>query len=340
MPAQIDSQYIKTRPTRLWARLVSYALFEGRPLTTKGQWLNPLVFAGFGLWRRLPQLKKARAPVMILGAGRSGTTILGILLSIHRDVGFLNEPKALWHTALGGGEDLIGSYDRGPASYRLTAAHAHETTRRTMNRIYGAYLAVTGTRRVVDKYPELIFRMPFVQAIFPDAKFVFIARNGWDTCGSIQGWSSRLGTQTGGETHDWWGADDRKWHLLVDQILPEHPDLAPHAAQIRDWTAQNQRAIVEWIVTMREGQTLAAAHPAAVLHIRYEDLCATPRDTIAKVAAFADLPDDDTLLSYAEAKLEIVPQKPPFPLEPCLEAPFAQTMQQLGYAEPTSRTAT
>lgn len=331
MPAQIDSHYIKTRPTRLWARLVSYALFEGRPLTTKGQWLNPLVFAGYGLWRRLPQLKKVSAPVMILGAGRSGTTILGVLLSMHRDVGFLNEPKAMWHAALGGGEDLIGSYDRGDARYRLTAEHATEAVKRAMNRIYGAYLRVTGNKRVVDKYPELIFRLPFVQAVFPDAKFIFIARNGWDTCGSIKGWSERLGQETGGEIHDWWGADDRKWRLLVEQMVPEHDDLAPHGDAMLSWTAQEQRAIVEWIITMREGHALAAAHPDIVLHVPYELLCASPTEWMTKIGDFIGLGPDETFRSYATAKLENVPQKAPFPLEPCLQAPFDQTMALLGY---------
>lgn len=119
MVAQIDRDYIRTRPTRLWARMLSYLAFEGRPLTTRGQWINPIVFAGFATARALPQLRSVKSPVFILGAGRSGTTILGILMSMHRKVGFLNEPKAMWHAATHGGEDLIGSYDRGPGCYRL-----------------------------------------------------------------------------------------------------------------------------------------------------------------------------------------------------------------------------
>ena len=34
MVAQLDSLYIKTRPTKVVSRLISYGLFEGRPLTT------------------------------------------------------------------------------------------------------------------------------------------------------------------------------------------------------------------------------------------------------------------------------------------------------------------
>ncbi len=69
--------------------------------------------------------------------------------------------------------------------------------------------------------------MPFIKALFPDAKFIFLKRNGWDTCGSIENWSSRLGNIKAGESHDWWGVNNRKWHSLVEQLVPEHPDLAP-----------------------------------------------------------------------------------------------------------------
>ncbi len=333
MVAQIDSQYIRTRPSRLWPRLLSYGLFEGRPLTTRGQWVNPLVFALFAMERRLPQLKNAEAPTFILGAGRSGTTILGILLSMHGKVGFLNEPKAMWHAALEGGEDLIGSYDRGAARYRLDAQDATPEVIGAMHRFHGAYLRASFSSRVVDKYPELIFRLPFVRAVFPDAKFLFIARDGWDTCGSIEGWSDRLGVETGGEVHDWWGADSRKWRLLVEQLVPEHPDLAPHAAAMLDWTSQTQRAAVEWIVTMREGFRQARQAPESVLHIPYEALCADPRGWMGRIAGFIGLPDDEVFLSYAEQTLSSAESRPPFQLEPCLEAPFATTMQMLGYQD-------
>ena len=331
MVAQIDGSYIRTRPSRLWARLLSYVLFEGRPLTTRGQWINPLVFAGFAAARALPQMKRVAAPVVILGAGRSGTTIRGVLMSMHRDVGFLNEPKAMWHAALSGGEDLIGSYDRGPARYRLDATDATPAVARAMHRQYGAYLRATLTRRVVDKYPELVFRLPFVRALFPDARFLFIARGGWDTCGSIRGWSARLGETRGGELHDWWGADGRKWRLLVEQIVPEHPDLAPHADEMMGWTAQEHRAVVEWIVTMREGLALARAHPDCVLHVPYEALCADPRGWMTRIAAFCGLAQDETFVEHAARTLSPAPPRAPFALPACLDAPFAQTMAALGY---------
>lgn len=328
MVAQIDTAYVRSRPTRLWSRMLAYALFEGRPVTTRGQWINPVLFRLFALQKRLPQMRKPVAPVFILGTGRSGTTILGVVLSMHRDVGFLNEPKAIW-AALRDDEDLIGSYHRGLARYRLGAEDAAEAVLEGVHRIYGAYLSLSMTTRVVDKYPELIFRVPFVRQIFPDAKFLFLSRNGWDTCTSINTWSSRLGTQVGGEVHDWWGVNRRKWNLLVEQIIPEHPDLAPHAAILRRLDDHRAMAATEWIVTMREGLRLLEEYPGDVLHVPYTLLCAEPEVMCKRIAEFVGLVQDDVYIDYARTVLSPTPARSEFPLPVMLEVPFRRTGELL-----------
>lgn len=330
MVAQIDRHYIRTRPIKLWSRLLSYTMFEGRPLTTKGQWVNPVIFAHFALEKRLPQLKKVKAPVFILGTGRSGTTILGIVLSMHKDVGFLNEPKAMWHS-LRQDEDLIGSYSRGPARYRLTPADATPAVTRAAHRLYGAYLRMTLSNRVVDKYPELIFRVPFVKALFPDARFLFLSRDGWDTCSSINSWSERLGQDSGGERHDWWGVNGRKWQLLVDQIIPEHADLAEHRDALLALEDHRIMAAVEWIVTMREGLSLVQDHPENVLHVPYNDLCENPDTSSASIAKFCELAEDARYQQYATEVLTSPRPYPPFELPDFLVAPFENTQKLLGH---------
>ncbi|GAB1363915.1 hypothetical protein MASR1M32_31510 [Rhodobacter sp.] len=330
MVAQIDKAYIKARPSRLWSRLISYGCFEGRPLTTRGRWINPLVFAAFGLQKRIPALRRVREPAFILGTGRSGTTILGIVLSMHRRVGFLNEPKALWHS-LYAGEDLIGSYSMGNANYRVPPNVATPAVTRQAHRIFGHYLWITGNQRVVDKYPELIFRVPFVQKIFPDAKFIFLSRDGWSTSSSIMTWSAKFGQHEGGHSADWWGQDGRKWTLLIDQIVPEHKDLAPHADFLRGLTDQRLRAVVEWIVTMREGLRLVAEQPEAVIHLRYEDLCAEPDEQMERLLRALNLPEDEVFRDYARSVLRPVAAADPFPLPNVLQGPFHETQLRLGY---------
>lgn len=330
MVAQIDSLYVKTRPTKTFSRLLSYTLFEGRPVTTKGQWINPLVLSLLSLEKRLPQLKKVEKPIFIIGTGRSGTTILGVVLSMHRDVGFLNEPKALWHTIYSQ-EDLVGSYSRGVAHYRLEAADATQEVSQAAHRLFGAYLTVVASKRVVDKYPEKVFRIPFVRQIFPDAKFIFLVRNGWDTCKSIEQWSQRLGTQVKDETHDWWGVSDRKWHLLVDRLVAKDAELGQFTAEIRDFTDHSDRSAVEWILTMKEGLHWLKQSPDSVYRVNYEDLVANPQVILKELLDFCELPQDPKMFDYANQTLSPVEAKQSLPLNPLILSVFKATMRTLGY---------
>lgn len=332
MIAQVDGLYVRTRPWKLWSRLLSYGLFEGRPVTTRGRWINPLVFGHFAVEKRMPQLKTVRKPVFILGTGRSGTTVLGIVLSMHREVGYLNEPKALWH-AIYPKEDLIGNYDADEGYFRLGAEHVTGEVKKTAHRLFGAFLAASLSRRVLDKYPELIFRVPFIKAIFPDAKFLVLVRNGWDTSRSINYWSERLGRQHSGETQDWWGVNGRKWRLLLEQIIPEHSDLAPHANEMRRWADQRHMAAVEWIVTMREAIRVLDAYQQDAFRVDYEQLCARPLDTLSRITEFLDLSAGDTaFMDYGTQKLRHRSAGAAFVLPAVISQSFRSTMRQLGYS--------
>lgn len=330
MVAQLDRLYVKTRPSKAVSRLLSYGFFEGRPLTTRGRWINPLVFAHFALETRLPQLKEVESPIFIVGTGRSGSTILGMLMSMHHEVGFLNEPKALWH-AVHPGEDVLGHYSRGPARYHLDESDATKNVRRKAHRLFGAYLRVVSSKRVVDKHPELIFRVPFVQAIFPDAKFVFLVRNGWDTCYSIDRWSDRLGERTNGEVHDWWGADNRKWRLMLDELVPREKAFAGVAHAVRGLTRHTDMAAVEWVITMREGLRQMERNEDRMHMIRYEALIEDSRGELSRLLDFCELPDDQVFLRFAEEKLTFNERRAPFELDPVVRKPFEETMRMLGY---------
>lgn len=330
MIAQVNGRYIRTRPTKMISRLFSYALFEGRPVTTRGQWINPLLFKLFALEKRLPQLRRVKQPVFILGTGRSGTTILGVVLSMHREVGFLNEPKALWH-AIYPDEDVIGSYSRGPARYRLDASAANDEVRRNAHRLFGAYLAAVCSRRLVDKYPELVFRVPFVRRLFPDARFIFLVRNGWDTCASIDKWSVRCGERKNGEVHDWWGVNRRKWNLMLRELVAPDPYFAEIAGVASGFERHTDMAALEWVVTMREGLRRMEQNGDCILMVRYEDLTENPRKILSEIATFADLPDDATFLDYGQSVLHGAPRHEEFALHPVLQPVFDETMQALGY---------
>jgi len=331
MVAQLDDDYVRTRPTKALTRLVSYALFEGRPVTTRGRWINPLVFAQFAVAKKMPSLKSVERPLFIVGTGRSGTTILGKVLSLHRDIGFLNEPKALWH-AIYPHEDVIGNYDRGPAAYRLGTHDAGEAVVRHAHRLFGAYLTVVGASRVLNTYPELVFRIPFVRSLFPDAQFLFVVRNGWDTIRSVEAWSERHGTQSDGEQRDWWGVDDRKWRLLVEQVATTHPALQSRREELLGLDRHVDRAALEWVLAMREGLQYEEQYPDAVTRVHYEDFVEAPEKELRRVLNSCQLSGDDTPLAYAQRSVQPVPPKEAVALDQRIAPHFQDMREALGYA--------
>ncbi len=331
MVAQLNRSYVKARPGKAISRLLSYALFEGRPLTTRGRWINPFVFGLFEIERRLPQLRKVVQPIFIIGAGRSGTTVLGLLLSMHRDVGFLNEPKAMWHAIHPGG-DVIGNYCKERGRHRFDSSDVTEEVRRNAHRLYGAYLFATRSKRVLDKSPELVFRVPFVREIFPDAKFLFLTRNGWDTCHSIVGWSKRKGVDVDGERHDWWGVDRQKWHLMVEELVKPDPGFQAIWPEIERFTDHQKMSLVEWIVTMREGLKQRDRYPKDVLLLRYEDLLSSPRRKLDELLEFLGLSPDDCFFRYSQETISPPRAHPRISVPPILLDLFNRTMFDLGYS--------
>lgn len=327
MVAQLDSAFFHHGKTQTLRRLASYALYEGRPLTTRGRWINPLLFLLFRAQARIPAESRVKAPIFIVGTGRSGTTILGKTLAMHPEVGFLNEPKALWHYVCQH-DDLLGNYSDRPGRYQLGSADVDADVQRKGRRLYGCYTAVTLSNRVVDKYPEMVFRADFVHSIFPDAQFLFLTRNGWDTCGSIADWTLKKGSAVGTQVQDWWGLNGRKWHLLCEQVVARDPVLGPHADTILSYSDQQHRAAVEWIVSMKRG--MAIADRDEVLQVKYEDYVCSA-ESRNRVLAFCGLEHNSTFDHYCNSVLQTRKPRPAFELPREIASEFAGIMGRLGY---------
>lgn len=328
MIAQIDLKYLKIRPYKIWSRFVSYFMFEGRPITTRGRFINYWVFLNFKLLRKIPFKNNVEKPIFIIGTGRSGTTILGIILSIHKSVSYLNEPKALWHEIYKY-EDIIGNYSNGDASYMLDKYSVDDETRKKALNLYSAYLKISGGKRVVDKYPELIFRTSFVNTIFNDPLLIFIARNGYDTLESISNWSNNLG-KTNNNTEDWWGLNDRKWNLMCKQLIKKSKLLNNNYSQLIQFKNHKDRATVEWILTMEQGLEIISNNPKNVLFLKYEDLIENPHSILKEILNFSNLDYDQKMFKYASTVLRKSSNKK-CQINPILEIPFNKIMNDLNY---------
>src|SRR5690606_4960518 len=98
---------------------------------------------------------------------RSGTTWLGSLLRELPGVAYWEEPRHVW---------VRGNASTGDD--RLTSEEARPAVRRAVRRRFERYVRERGSDRLAEKTPSNCLRVPFVRAIFPDAKFLLVVRDG------------------------------------------------------------------------------------------------------------------------------------------------------------------
>ncbi len=123
---------------------------------------------------------RVRQPVIILGAPRSGTTLLASILSAHSQVTVVGEPRLVWR------------YGNDGRSDQLRPEHATSAVVDHVHRTFAAALA--DGQRLVEKTPANALRPRFVDAVFPDARYLHITRDGWGAVPSMRAfWERRAG---------------------------------------------------------------------------------------------------------------------------------------------------
>ncbi len=223
-------------------------------------------------------------PIFIIGAPRSGTSLLYAILRSSSDVAhWPGEAHEVWerdhHPALRGWESNV-----------LDASDADEATRRRIRR---SFFLVTGrNKRLLDKTPRNALRVPFVDAIFPDARFVFLLRDGRDNVNSlINAWrTSRYRTYRLPETHSIPGVDPHWWKFVLYPGWRDHINGPLETVCAHQWVASNEHALAA-----------KASLADRWTEIRYEDLVDDPVNELARVMQWLDLPFEEAVRAKAAA---------------------------------------
>ena len=140
--------------------------------------------------------------------------------------------------------------------------------------------------RLLEKTPENCLRLPFLQALFPDARVLFLVRDGranvhsllegWQQPRLFPGYRTPVPVTSPGQTRGRWAFTlIPGWRDLVDRPLVE--------ICARQWTVCNA-AVLDY-----------AAMPGAlpVLTVRYEEIVTAPDATLAAIARFLGLVPGD-----------------------------------------------
>jgi Sulfotransferase family len=224
-------------------------------------------------------------PIFIIGAPRSGTSLLYAILRV--SPGLANWPgeahevwEADYHPALRGWES--NELDVGDVTPQAAA--------RIRRRFY---LAVGSHRRLIDKTPRNSLRVPFIDALFPDASYVFLRRNGPDNVNSlINAWRTpRYRTYRLPEPHGIPGVDPEWWKFVLYPGWREDARGPLEVVCAKQWLACSRGAL--------EGARALA--PGQWIDIRYEDLVTRAETEVARLLEALRLPYDDEVREKARA---------------------------------------
>jgi sulfotransferase family protein len=224
---------------------------------------------------------EAPDPIFIVGCSRSGTTVT--YETIAAAPGLLSfgwEIPEFW-------ESLYGPHACGWASHAAAASDARPEHRTAAQRHFFERL---GRGQVLDKTCINVLRVEYLYALFPNARFIYLHRDGRDNVSSlIEGWR-----------HD--------GHFGLTKLLGPFPcAVAINGGEFADWSfflppgwrAYNDATLedvcaFQWITANR--MALDAGRlvpPAQWLSLRYEDVFDRPVEMFRRVFEWLELPFDD-----------------------------------------------
>lgn len=284
-------------------------------------------------------------PIFVIGAGRSGSSIFHQTFTEHPRVAWMSvlcdrHPDRLaWHRALMRGIDLplVGR----PLKHHYESAECYEfwdryfrgfsRPCRDLRAEDATPHAITSLRQaaqglVTPHRPRLLAkitgwpRLGFLHAVFPDARFVHVYRDGRAFANSLMQVDFWLG---------WRGPSQWRWGPLDEALQQEWEQ------HDRSFVAL---AAIQWKLLMRATEKAKQSIPASnLLEIRYEDFAIRPVDTFRDVAAFCGLDWDPrferTLSNY---RIENANYKWQQDLSPSQQAVLLKVLgadlQRYGYA--------
>jgi hypothetical protein len=249
----------------------------------------------------------ADSPIILIGAARSGTKFLRDLIGAAP--GFAAVPydvNYVWRT---GNEGL--DHDE------LDPVGLTEARRGTIRASIKALARRSDDRdTIVEKTVSNTLRVPFVDAIFPDARFLHLVRDGravtesalrmWKAPPDRRGlWRKLKELPPGQYSYVWWFARNyikgrlsgreggQVWGPRYRGILDDLARLPLEAVVARQWARSVTAAT----------RDLAALPPERSLTIRYEDLL-NNRESIAKLADFVGLGETEGLAARFDSTVD------------------------------------
>jgi Sulfotransferase family len=215
-------------------------------------------------------------PVIVLGVGRSGTTLLRVMLDRNSEIAipyesFFVTPLAHRHGSRPNLDDFLDDLGRFYQLYEwgISADDVRPrlregmTTGQAIAAVFEVYAEHEGKPRWGDKTPLYMQHLPLLERLFPDALWVHLVRDGRDAALSFLSLPE--------------GFSGKTWAL-------------PRTAA---------RFAARWRTELLAARRLGTHVGGRYLELRYEDLVTEPERELRRVCEHASLPWEPGMLDYA-----------------------------------------
>lgn len=225
-------------------------------------------------------------PIFIVGCSRAGTTVT--FETIRQSTELLSFPYEIpqfWHR-------LFGPWDNNWDSEVATSKNARPEHR---DKTLAYFYARLGKGQVLDKSCINILRTSYLFTLFPNAKFIYIQRDGRDNISSLMdGWQYNnhfnlkplLGEIPASIQID--NANFNDWCFFLPPKWRDYNQSPLEEVCAHQWITANQMALDAKIFIPQKNW----------ITIRYEDLFETPVDMFQAVFDQFDLPFTDKIKSH------------------------------------------
>ena len=209
-------------------------------------------------------MSQSTAPIFVGGCGRSGTTLIRVILDSHPHIACGPELRAGF-AALRLWEEYNTTYTGALSEHLLTPGDINAMFARLITSLMDNYRKAQDKLRSAEKSPNNVFFFQHLHAIFPESPLIHVIRDGRDVVCSLL-------------SMDW--VDGR--------------------GQPIEYTRDAGKAAEFWVSAIRAGR-LALSHPTMknrYREVRYEDIINDPEPTLKGLFEFIGEPWDPAVLEF------------------------------------------
>jgi hypothetical protein len=212
-------------------------------------------------WRR-PAYTSSASPVIVGGCGRSGTTLMRVILDTHPRI--CCGPESSLFLPLWPSSRKLARRFGVPQQTIEELRTASRSQAEFIDRFFAHYAESRQKARWAEKTPRNVLHLDYLFEHFPNARFVHMIRDGRDTICSLR-------------TH------------------PRHKVIDGKLVDLNTWHPI-EPCLDRWVSNVSAG--LKFRGDPRYIEVRYEGLVAQPRETLAALFEFLGESFDERILDY------------------------------------------